>query len=151
MTLVDLRRFAIRRQSSIRFTLRNGMECVISEDGIARVPALKGVPDFNLEQELAAATAFVVEAAVPAGAKNPPKPKPTPVGRPELTAMALDSPPPPRRTTSTTTSKPASCLRAPCVLAHGELARRPFTPINTSPPSTPQGYPLAAAESLYND
>ena len=54
MTLVDLRKLAIRKQSKIRFALRNGMECVISEDGIARVPALKAVPDFNLEQELAA-------------------------------------------------------------------------------------------------
>ena len=34
---------------------------------------LKAVPDFNLEQELAAATEFVVEAVVPAGTKNAPK------------------------------------------------------------------------------
>jgi hypothetical protein len=92
MTLVDLRRLAIRKQAKIRFVLRNGMECVISEDGIARVPALKGVPEFNLEQELAAATAFAVEAVVPAGTKNPPKPKPLLMGRPELTALALASP-----------------------------------------------------------
>jgi hypothetical protein len=91
MTLVDLRKLAIRKQSKIRFILQNGMECVISEDGIARVPALKGVPGFNLEQELAAATAFVVETVPPAGMKNPPKPKPASMGRPELTAMALDS------------------------------------------------------------
>ena len=91
MTLVDLRKLAIRKQSRIRFALRNGMECVISEDGIARVPALKSVPEFNLEQELAAATAFVVEAVVPAGMKNPPKPKPVPMGRTELTSLALPS------------------------------------------------------------
>lgn len=92
MTLVDLRRLAIRKQTKIRFVMRNGMECVICEDGIARVPALKSVPDFNLEEELAAATAFVVEAVVPAGAKNQPKPKPAPLGRTALTALALDSP-----------------------------------------------------------
>jgi hypothetical protein len=92
MTLVDLRKLAIRKQSKIRFGLRNGMECIISEDGIARVPALKGVPEFNLEQELAAASAFVVEAVAPAGLKNPPKPKSASLGRAELTAMALDSP-----------------------------------------------------------
>ena len=40
----------------------------------------------------ASATAFVVEAVVPAGMKNPPKPKPVSMGRPELAAMALDSP-----------------------------------------------------------
>ncbi len=92
MTLVDLRKLAIRRQSKIRFDLRNGMECVVSEDGIARVPALKSVPDFNLEQELAAATSFVVEAVAPAGTKNPPKPKPASLGRSEMSALALDSP-----------------------------------------------------------
>jgi hypothetical protein len=91
MTLVDLRKLAIRKQSNIRFILRNGMECVVSVDGIARVPALKGVPEFNLEEELASATAFVVEAAIPVGMKNPPKPKPVSMGRPELAAMALDS------------------------------------------------------------
>jgi hypothetical protein len=92
MTLVDLRKLAIRKQSKIRFVLRNGMECVISEDGIARVPALKSVPEFNLEQELAAATVFVMEGAVPAGMKNPPLAKSVSMGRPELAAMALDSP-----------------------------------------------------------
>ena len=91
MTLVDLRKLAIRRQSKIRFNLRNGMECVVSEDGIARVPDLKSVPDFNLEQELAAATAFVMEAAIPAGMKNPPKPKPASLGRSEMSALAVDS------------------------------------------------------------
>jgi hypothetical protein len=92
MTLVDLRKFAIRRQSRIRFVLRNGMECVVSEDGIARVPALQAVPQFNLEEELTAASAFVVEAVATAGTKSPSKPKLTPVGRAELAAMALDSP-----------------------------------------------------------
>jgi hypothetical protein len=91
MKLVDLRRLAIRKQCKIRFALRNGMECVIAEDGIARVPALKSVPEFNLEEELAAATAFVVDAGVPAGMKSPAKPKPVPLGRAALSAMALDS------------------------------------------------------------
>jgi hypothetical protein len=92
MTLVDVRKLAIRKQSKVRFNLRNGMECIISEDGIARVPALKSVPDFNLEQELAAATDFVVEAAVPGGTKNSPKPKTVAMGRTEFSAMALSSP-----------------------------------------------------------
>ena len=90
MTLVDLRRLAIRKQSKISFVLKNGMECIVSADGIARVPALKSVPEFNLEEELAAATAFVVEVEVPVGTKN--KAKAMPVGRTELTAMSLDSP-----------------------------------------------------------
>ena len=54
-------------------------------------PTSKSVPDFNLEQELAAATAFVMEAAIPAGMKNPPKPKPASLGRSEMSALALDS------------------------------------------------------------
>ena len=96
MKLADLRKLAIRKQIKIRFALRNGMECVIGDDGIARVPALKAPPEFNLEQELAetASTAtFIVEPAGPAGRKNPPKAKPLPLGRKEMTAMATLSPP----------------------------------------------------------
>ena len=37
----------------IRFVMRNGMECVVTQHGIAQVPALKGIPDFNIERELA--------------------------------------------------------------------------------------------------
>jgi hypothetical protein len=58
MKLADLRKLTIRRHIRIRFPLANGMECVLNEQGVARVPALKGVPDFNLEQELAAAQEF---------------------------------------------------------------------------------------------
>jgi hypothetical protein len=92
MTLVDLRKLAIHKQVKIRFTLGNGMECVISEDGIAHVPARKGAPEFNLEQELAAATAFAMEPVAPAGMKNHPKAKPVSMGRPELSSMALGAP-----------------------------------------------------------
>jgi hypothetical protein len=59
---------------------------------IARVPALQSVPDFNLDEELAAATNFLVEGAVPAGTKNAAKAKPVPMGRTELSALALNSP-----------------------------------------------------------
>ena len=58
MTLADLRKVAIRQQTRIRFPLANGMECVVNEHGIAQVPALKSVPDFNLDTELAAAQQF---------------------------------------------------------------------------------------------
>ena len=61
MKLADLRRLSIRKQLRIHFRLRNGMECVISEHGIAQVPALKGVPDFNLEEELTAAGEFLLD------------------------------------------------------------------------------------------
>jgi hypothetical protein len=63
VTLVDVRRVAVRQQMRIRFAMRGGLECVVGEDGVARVPGLRGTPDFNLEQELAEAGGFVLEPA----------------------------------------------------------------------------------------
>lgn len=74
MKLADLRKLSIRKQLKIRFQLSNGMECVITEHGIAQVPALRRVPDFNLEHELADVSQFVLE-PVRADAKSPPKPR----------------------------------------------------------------------------
>ena len=74
MKLADLRRLSIRQQVKIRFQLSNGMECVITEHGIAQVPALRRVPDFNLEQELAGASQFVMEPAR-VDSKAPAKPR----------------------------------------------------------------------------
>ena len=54
MKLADLRRLAIRKDLKIHFRLRNGLECVVNREGIAQVPGLKGVPDFNLDEEPAA-------------------------------------------------------------------------------------------------
>ena len=76
MKLADLRRFSIRKQFQIRFRLRNGLECVITDRGIAEVPALKGPPDFNLEEELAAAGEFLLESAAAPDKQNPVKPRP---------------------------------------------------------------------------
>ncbi|MGA2113655.1 MAG: hypothetical protein ABSH56_02760 [Bryobacteraceae bacterium] len=61
MKLADLRKLSIRRGLRIRFTLNGGMECLIGEDGIARVPGLHSIPKFNLEEELAAAQEFILE------------------------------------------------------------------------------------------
>ena len=74
MKLADLRKLSIRKQLKIRFQLSNGMECVITEHGIAQVPALRRVPDFNLERELTGVSQFVLEPAR-ADAKSPQKPK----------------------------------------------------------------------------
>jgi hypothetical protein len=60
------------------------MECIVNEHGIAQVPGLHSIPDFNLEQELAAASEFLVEPAAPS--------KPRQVTREELTSMASASP-----------------------------------------------------------
>jgi len=54
MKLVDLRKVAIKKQQKIRFRLRNGMDGVVNELGVAQVPGLDRLPDFNLEQELEA-------------------------------------------------------------------------------------------------
>lgn len=75
MTLGDLRRFTIRKHSQIRFRLRNGMECVVTEHGMAQVPALQAVPDFNLEEELGHATEFLLESSVAPDKKTPVKPQ----------------------------------------------------------------------------
>ena len=65
MNLGDLRKLAIRQQTRIRFSLANGMECVVNEHGVAQVPDLKGVPNFNLEQELASAQHFHLDTVTP--------------------------------------------------------------------------------------
>jgi len=95
MTLADLRKFSIRKQFRVRFPLQNGMECVIDEHGVAHVPALKSVPDFNLEKELVSARHFVLEPVSslgvnPAGVKNAPKPRS--ITRDELETLAMAAP-----------------------------------------------------------
>jgi hypothetical protein len=64
MKLADLRRAAIKANLRVRFQLSNGMECVLNEHGIAQIPALRAVPNFDLEDELARVSRFTVEPAV---------------------------------------------------------------------------------------
>jgi hypothetical protein len=90
VNLADLRKLAIRKQFRIRFRLQNGLECVINEQGMAQVPELKSVPQFSIEEELKSAASFLLDPVVPANQKNPPKPRP--VDREELAAMATASP-----------------------------------------------------------
>lgn len=91
MTLAELRRLAVRQQFRIHFGLQNGMECVIDEHGIARVPALDSIPDFNLEQELAKAGEFTLEPAAAGDRKTVPPARA--VDREALAAMAAASAP----------------------------------------------------------
>jgi hypothetical protein len=51
------------------------MECVITEEGVARIPALSRAPDFNLEQELVSIGEFVLEPVLAAGRKAPDTPR----------------------------------------------------------------------------
>ena len=52
MTLSDLRKLTVRKQVRIRFRIANGMDCVINEHGVAQVPELRRIADFNLEQAI---------------------------------------------------------------------------------------------------
>ncbi len=61
MKLNDLRKYTIREQTQISYRLGNGMECVIDAAGIARVPGLRAIPDFNLEDELTSASEFTLD------------------------------------------------------------------------------------------
>ena len=86
MKLVDLRRLAIKKRLKIHFRLKNGMECIVNEQGIATVPALKAVPDFNLEEELD------VRRGVPDRSRRlPPQPR-TVVRAAEMTSLAEAAP-----------------------------------------------------------
>jgi len=72
MKLADLRKLAVKRQYRIRFTLPNGMDCVVDERGIARVPALRQAPDFSLEEQLKSVSGFVLDPAVPNSGRKAP-------------------------------------------------------------------------------
>jgi len=61
MKLTDLRKLTVKKHLRVHFHLENGMECIIDEHGLAQIPALNKVPDFNLEQELVAVREFVLE------------------------------------------------------------------------------------------
>jgi hypothetical protein len=86
--LADLRKLSIRQQLRIGFHLANGQECVVNERGVAEVPGLDHIPDFNLEQELASATEFTLDPAgahVQTGRKAAPQARR--IGRGELDTM----------------------------------------------------------------
>jgi hypothetical protein len=80
MKLADLRKLSIRQQVKIHFRLQNGLECIVNEQGVAQIPGLAGIPAFNLEEELAAASEFLVEPEPPAAPRSLP--------RQELTTLA---------------------------------------------------------------
>jgi len=74
MKLADLRKLSIKQKTRISSALGGGLECVITEHGIAQVPGLRGAPQFNLESELATAREFRLE---PAGEPDRKHPAPT--------------------------------------------------------------------------
>jgi hypothetical protein len=90
MKLADLRKLSVRQNLKIRFQLSNGLECIITEQGVARIPALSRAPDFNLEQELVSIGEFVLEPAPTAGRKAPDTPRR--VHREELESLTAPNP-----------------------------------------------------------
>ena len=89
MKLADLRKLSIRKNLKIRFQLSNGLECVVTERGLAQIPSLAHTADFNVEQELATVSRFLIEPAV-VSKKTPVAPRAVDVQ--ELTAMLGSSP-----------------------------------------------------------
>ncbi len=80
MKLSDLRKVTVKKNLRLRFRLPNGLECVVNEHGIAQVPGLHSVPDFNLEKALDGVNEFILET-------NPPGNPPQTIDRQELEAL----------------------------------------------------------------
>lgn len=70
MKLSDLRKLAVKQQTRVQFRLSNGMICTVDEHGIARVAELNAPPQFNLEEELAGAQEFTMEALTKQAVRN---------------------------------------------------------------------------------
>jgi hypothetical protein len=89
VTLADLRKLSVKKSIYIRFVLPNGMECAMDEHGVARIPALRQVPDFNLERELPQVGEFLLEWRKDLDKKGMPKRQT--LSRVELDAMTNTS------------------------------------------------------------
>jgi hypothetical protein len=85
MKLADLRKLSIRQNLKIRFQLSNGLECVITEHGVAQITTLRRAPDCNLEQELVSISEFVLDSA---GQDQKRPIAPRRISREELAAIA---------------------------------------------------------------
>jgi hypothetical protein len=60
MTLTQARRYAVQKQTRIEFRTSQGMQCVIDEHGVARVPELKSAPEFAMTAEFDQASEFTL-------------------------------------------------------------------------------------------
>jgi hypothetical protein len=85
MKLTDLRKLTVKKHLRVHFHLPNGLECIVDEHGLAQIPALDKVPDFNLEQELVSVTEFVLEMPKETDKKGVARRQT--LGREQLTAM----------------------------------------------------------------
>jgi hypothetical protein len=85
VTLADLRKLTVKKSLRVRFRLPNGMECTVDEHGLAQIPALNKVPDFNLERELPSVGEFLLEYRAELDKKGMPRRQT--LSRAELDAM----------------------------------------------------------------
>lgn len=69
MTLLELRRYAIRNRTRIRFTAPPAGDCTVNEHGLVQIPSLRAVPDFNVEALLASVEQFLLDPLQP-GSKH---------------------------------------------------------------------------------
>ena len=85
MTLLDLRRYAIRNRARIRFSVPAAGECAVDEHGLLRIPGLRTAASVNVEALLDSVEQFVVE-PVREGSKQ------RKVSREELHALLGEAP-----------------------------------------------------------
>lgn len=85
MTLLELRRYAIRSRVSVRFSTPESGECVVDPHGVLKIPALRSVPKFKGEALLGSANEFVLD---PADGNS----KRRKVSRAELQSLLGDAP-----------------------------------------------------------
>lgn len=85
MTLLDLRRYAIRAGVSVRFETPPAGECLIDPHGVLKIPALRSIPDFKVEALLGSVDEFVIDSA----AENSKRRK---VSRAELQSLLGEAP-----------------------------------------------------------
>ena len=69
MTLLDLRRYAIRNRVRVHFTLEPAGECIINEHGVLRVPSLRSAPEFNVTASFSQVERFTL-VAVDSGSRR---------------------------------------------------------------------------------
>ena len=69
MTLLELRRYAIRNRTRIHFTVPPAGDCTVNEHGLVKIPSLSAVPDFNVEALLGSVEQFLLDPLQP-GSKH---------------------------------------------------------------------------------
>lgn len=85
MTLLELRRYAIRQRIRIHFTAPPAGECVVNEHGLIKIPSLRAMPDFNVEALLGSVEYFLLDPLPPASKRQK-------ISRQQLQALLSEAP-----------------------------------------------------------